>query len=397
MTRWDVWSRRRCLSTAREVSDVTRAGIYTKLRPLGSSAGEYSYVIGAAEEESWYRVLDLFQDASIFQTIAFCRAKMSGARLEQLVLRRGSDVAASALVRVVPIPFLGSSVAYVLWGPMFHRRDGGARDAAALAHALKALRDEYAVKRGLGLRVVPMLTRQDGLEWPALFREQGYRHVVPRVPKRTIVVPLDRPLEQLRKGLDQKWRNCLNSAERNSLSIRQGDAPSLFEPFLEVYREMLTRKRLGEPGDIRGFMTAQAALPDRFKLKVFVALEDGTPSAGVICSAMGERGVYVFGATGSSGMKNKASYLLQWRAIEWLRERQCRVYDLHGANAETNPGVYAFKMGLSGKNGSEVEMLGHFEAWAGVRMGLLMQAAERANDSYKRLKAVYGRYRGFQG
>ena len=121
MTRWDVWSRRRCLSTAREVSDVTRAGIYTKLRPLGSSAGEYSYVIGAAEEESWYRVLDLFQDASIFQTIAFCRAKMSGARLEQLVLRRGSDVAASALVRVVPIPFLGSSVAYVLWGPMFHR------------------------------------------------------------------------------------------------------------------------------------------------------------------------------------------------------------------------------------------------------------------------------------
>jgi len=242
-----------------------------------------------------------------------------------------------------------------------------------------------------------MLTRDDGLEWAALFRAQGYRLVVPRVAKRTIVIPLDRPLEQLRKGLDQKWRNCLNSAERGNLIIRQGDDGTVFDLFLEVYREMLTRKRLGEPGDIRSFMAAQAALPNRFKLMVFVALEDGRPAAGVICSAIGDRGVFVFGATGSNGMKNRASYLLQWRAIEWLRERQCRLYDLHGVNAETNPGVYAFKKGLCGKNGSEVEMVGSFEASDGARMRLMMEAADRVNDSYKRLKAAFGRYRGFQG
>ena len=361
-----------------------------------TTTDEFSHVIGAADDDGWYRVLDVFEDATIFQTIAFCRGTMPGARLERFVLRRGSDVAAAALVRVVRIPFLGTSIAYVLWGPMFHR-GAGARDVPALAHALKALRHEYVVKRRFGLRVAPLLTRDDGVEWPALFREHGYRHVVPRIRKRTIVMSLDRPLEQLRKGLDQKWRNGLNRAERNNLVIRHGEDESLFDLFLEVYREMLARKRLAEPGDIRGFRSAQAALPDRFKLRIFVALEDGKPSAGVICSAIGRRGVFVFGATGGSGMKNQASYLLQWRVIEWLRERQCRLYDLHGANAEANPGVYAFKMGLCGKNGREVEMVGHFDACEGAGRRGLMAVAERANDWSKRLKAAYGRYRGFPG
>ena len=387
-----MWSRSRTMDLSR--TSLPHAD--TEPSRVRSSNEGFSYVLDKAEDDSWYPVLDLFQDASVFQTIAFCRAKMPGARLEQFVLRRGSDVAASALVRVVPLPLLGTSIAYVLWGPMFHRRTG-ARDAPALAHALKALRDEYVVKRRLGLRIAPMLTGADGAEWSELFCEQGYRHVIPRVRKRTILVDLDRPLEQLRKGLDQKWRNCLNGAERNKLTIRHGEDGDLLELFLEVYREMLTRKRLGEPGDIRSFMTAQRGLPDRFKLMVFVALEEGKPSAGVICSAVGHRGVFVFGATGSSGMRNKASYLLQWRVIEWLRERRCGVYDLHGSNAEANPGVYAFKMGLCGKNGGEVEMLGHFEASAGIRARLSMTAADRANDSYKRLKAIYGRYRGFQG
>ena len=356
----------------------------------------FSYSLGAASAESWYRVLDLFRDASMFQTIAFCRAKMPRAGLQQLVVRRGGDVAAAALVRVVPLPLVRTPVAYVLWGPLCHRWMG-TRDVTVLAYTLDALREEYVTKRGFGLRIAPMLTCEDDMESVDVFREHGYRHVVPKMRKRTFLIRLDRPLEQLRKGLDQKWRNCLNSAERNGLTVKTGDDRPLFELFLGVYREMLARKRLGEPGDIRSFLTAQAALPDRFKLMVFVALEDGEPAAGVICSAIGHRGVYVFGATGIRGTKNKASYLLQWRALEWLRQRQCEVYDLHGANAETNPGVYAFKKGFCGKNGREVEMLGHFDAWEGPRVRCLMTAADRANDAYKRLTTIYGRYRGFRG
>ena len=359
-------------------------------------SGAFSCFVREAEDDNWSRVLDVFQDSNVFQTTAFCRAKTPGARLEQLILRRGEDAIAAALVRVAPIPFVGASIAYVLWGPLFHRWKCD-RDPTALAHALKALRHEYVVKRGLGLRIAPFLTRADGIEWSSLFQEQGYRRIEPHVSRRTILVELDRSLEQLRRGLDQKWRNCLNRAERGNLEIREGADASLFEPFLEVYREMLARKGLGEPGDIRSFMAAQTALPERFKLRIFVALEAGRPSAGTICSAIARRGVYLFGATGTSGMSNKASYLLQWRMMQWLKEQGCRVYDLHGTNAEGNPGVYSFKRGLCGKNGREVEMAGHFEAWEGARMRVVLTTADRANESYKKLRALYGRLRGFRG
>jgi len=365
-------------------------------RRMVGSSNEFSYLLASAEEDRWYHVLDDFQDANIFQTIAFCRAKTPSARIEQLIVRRGPDVIAAALVRIVPIPLIRTSIAYILWGPLFHRREV-ARDALALAYALKALRHEYVVKRRIGLRIAPLLTREDGMEWSSLFCEQGYRFVPPRVHKRTIVVELHPPVEQLRRGLDQKWRNCLNRAERNDLVIREGDDEALFELFLEVYREMLTRKRLGEPGDIRSFKAAQTALPNRFKLRAFVALEEGQPAAGAICSAIGERGVYVFGATGTRGMSNKASYLLQWRIVQWLKEQQCTVYDLHGSNADANPGVYSFKMGLCGRNGREVEMLGHFEAFDGVSMKIVMKVADGANNSYKTLKGFYERFQGFQG
>ena len=82
--------------------------------------------------------------------------------------------------------------------------------------------------------------------------------------------------------------------------------------------------------------------------------------------------------------------------IQWLKEQECTVYDLHGTNAEGNPGVYAFKRGLCGKNGREVEMAGHFEAYEGVRMRVVMTAADRANESYKKLRSLYGRLRGFR-
>jgi hypothetical protein len=365
-------------------------------RPEKPAASGLAHSLDAASAPTWYETLERFRDASIFQTIAFCRATMPRAGLEQLVVRRGDEVAAAALVRVIALPLARTSIAYVLWGPLFHRWTGE-RDITALAYALDALREEYVTRRGFGLRIAPLLIREDDAELVDVFLERGYRRVGPRTPKHTFLIPLVATPEQLRKGLDQKWRNCLNSAERNDLVVSQGHEGPVVDLFVRLYREMVTRKRLGEPGDIDGFLVTQASLPAPLKARVFVALEDGEPAAGLICSAVGHRGVYLFGATGALGMKNKASYLLQWRALEWLQQQQCRVYDLHGANAETNPGVYAFKKGLSGKNGREVEMLGHFDAWDAPRVRWLMTAADRANDGYKRLAAVYRRYRGHRG
>jgi lipid II:glycine glycyltransferase (peptidoglycan interpeptide bridge formation enzyme) len=358
-------------------------------------ASDFSVLLERLPDDSWHGVLDGFEDASVFQTTPFCAAKSASESVEHLVVRRGADVVAAAQIRLVRPPFLRKSIAYVLRGPLFHRWNH-APDWAAFRQALRALRNEYVVKRRLSLRIAPHFTPDYEAECSPLFDSERYVPAPALANRRTIVVDVTRPLDEIRRRLDKKWRNCLNRAEMNNLELREGCDDAMFDLFLVTYRQMLSRKRL-EPGEIGACRTMQSLLPARFKMKVIVALENGEPCAGAICSGIGRRGFYLFGAVGDRGMQNKASYLVQWRAVRWLKEMGCAEYDLHGSNALSNPGVYAFKMGLCGRNGKEVELLGSFDAYGGLLGRLMLTLGERANSRYKALKNVYGRFRGFRG
>ena len=356
----------------------------------------YSYVLTKLQDEEWNQILDDFDDASLFQTASFCTARQNSDKVEHLVVRRDNETVSAAQVRVIPIPFLGSSIAYIRWAPMC-RRVRNEPDWDALQHALRILRLEYVDRRKSSLEITPYYKRDIEVELSPIFEEEKYFQLLNRKTERTIIINLEKPLEALRKGLDKKWRNCLNGAEKSNLQIRESSDSSLFDVFLPMYRQMLARKRLAEPGDIRRFMAMQEVLPARFKMRIVVAMDGGIPCAGAVCSSMGRRGIYLFGATSDAGMKNKASYLVQWRVIQWLKESGCTEYDLHGSNAQSNPGVYAFKMGLCGTNGKEVESAGYFDAYDGMRSGLSLRLAHLADYELKRLKTIYGKYRGFQG
>ena len=332
----------------------------------------------------------------MFQTPAFCGATSRLAKFEHFLVYRGVDVVAAAQVRLIRTPLVGDRIAYVLWGPLFkHKQNGG--DLRTLRCALTLLRQEYVLNRRLSLRVNPPPSIAEGPVYRTIFREEAYRYALSARRTRTILVDLTRPLSELRGGMEQKWRNCLNRAEKNGLEILEGNDEGIFGLFLQMYRQMLARKHIAEPGNIRAFMHAQGFLPPKHKLNVIVALQNGEPSAGAICSAIGATGVYLFGATADAGLKNKAAYLVQWRVINWLKGRNCTDYDLHGVNPLANPGVYAFKVGLSGRNGTEVELPGSFDACPGPVARLTMRLADLVTAYRARLRGIYGKYRGFTG
>ncbi|HAP42429.1 MAG TPA: hypothetical protein DCQ94_22155, partial [Nitrospira sp.] len=362
-----------------------------------NSDSDLPYSVAKLDLDRWHRILDEFEDASIFQTIPFCSVKAGFGAYEHLVLANDSGITAAVQVRIVPVSLSGNSITYVLSGPLCHRRNEGSPNWEAFRQALRALRTEYVVRRKTSLQINPLVTDDQRQACLPIFQGESYTYAPPKSSSRTIIVDLGHPLSDLRKGLDQKWRNCLNRAEKNDLKIAEGTDDTMFDLFLKMYREMLARKRLAEPGDIRSFRAMQAMLPERHKMNVIVVLDQGEPSAGAIISAIGRRGIYLFGATADRGMKNKASYLAQWRAVQWLKEMQCAEYDLHGVNPESNPGVYAFKAGLCGRNGKECEFIRYFEAHNGIRSRLVLAAANFANRQSKTLKNFYGKYRGFQG
>jgi lipid II:glycine glycyltransferase (peptidoglycan interpeptide bridge formation enzyme) len=109
-------------------------------------------------------------------------------------------------------------------------------------------------------------------------------------------------------------------------------------------------------------------------------------SNGIICSLIGSTGIYLFGATSDSGLRTRGAYLLQWRMIEWLKEKGCSCYDLNGINPESNPGTYQFKTGLSGKNGKDVYFLGQFDAYPNWIGRFVVMGADKLRRNFGLLK-----------
>jgi lipid II:glycine glycyltransferase (peptidoglycan interpeptide bridge formation enzyme) len=147
--------------------------------------------------------------------------------------------------------------------------------------------------------------------------------------------------------------------------------------FIEMYREMIARKKFREPNDIDEFLAIQQQLPAGIKMKIMLCRSSQGICAGLICSVIGGTAIYLFGATSSTVMKSRGSYLLQWKLIEWLKHSLVTRYDLNGINPETNPGTYKFKSDLAGSKGRDVRFLGQFESCESVLSFTCASVGER--------------------
>jgi lipid II:glycine glycyltransferase (peptidoglycan interpeptide bridge formation enzyme) len=163
-----------------------------------------------------------------------------------------------------------------------------------------------------------------------------------------MVLSLSQPLEDIRKQLDQKWRNCLNSSEKKSLAVSAGTEDVLFKDFLSMYTELKQRKEFHVDLDPGFYRNVQDGLlgSDRFWLTLIYL--DGQPLAGHVASVLGDTCIYLLGATSASGLKNNAAYLAQWSVVKMAKEKGCLWYDLGGIDPEGNKGVYHFKKGMGG-------------------------------------------------
>jgi hypothetical protein len=344
----------------------------SKLTPLDDG---YTAEFDAIDKYAWYKIIAQFSDANIYQTLDYDAIRCGEENLSHLVIRSADKIIAAAQARIVRIPVLGLGAAYVRWGPFWQLRNQAA-DTTAFRLALRALRNEYVCRRGLILRIFPVLYDDKSNSYTDILSQEGYTPVPEEDRGRTLLLDISPPIDDLRKKMDQKWRNCLNKAERNQLEVIEGTDDSLFADFIGIYHALLERKKFQEPNDINEFRMIQQELPPEFKMRIFLSRSDGVSSAGAICATIGETGIYLFGATNDQGMANKGSYLLQWKAIQWMKSNGCRYYNLNGINPMTNPGSYHFKAGLSGKNGQDVHYLGRFDCYSGGIKAKLARTAD---------------------
>jgi hypothetical protein len=317
--------------------------------------------------ESWHRIAPRFADHNYRQSwhYGIAAAERRGAESEHVAIYRDDEVVALADVRIKRVPVIGGGLAYVNGGPLV-RRDGRSDDPDVLSDALRALSEEYVRRRRLILRVTaPLGTDSRPFELAGFSRtDRGKTY-------RTLLVDLSPPLDAIRKSLAQKWRNGLNGAERNGLQIRCGSSTAMLAEFCELFSRFRDRKGFDVDIDPAFYLALQEHEERCDRLVVSFCHHEGQLVGGHVASLLGEAGVYLFGATDELGLKKKASYLLQWHAIQYAKAHGMRWYDLGGIDPAENPNVFHFK---SGMGGLDVTAPGPFELRpSGLRSAVLLR------------------------
>jgi hypothetical protein len=338
--------------------------------------------VDQATPNEWAQMLDLFNDANLYQTWSYGQVRWGRENLSHLVLKRDSEVLGIAQLRVIRPTRFKFGMAYLRWGPLWERR-GKPLDPEVASAMARALEEEYVGKRKLFVCVLPNAFA--GLPRAAVF-QSAFSSFAPEPlvadnSYRTFVLDLAPSLEELRKNLDKKWRNQLTRAEKNNLTVIAGSGRDEYRDFCQIYHQMRKRKTFVTTVDAEEFGRIQEELPESHRMRILICKDHGVPVAGLVASAMGDSAIYLLGATSDDGLNSKGAYFLQWSLIQWLKKNDIRWYDLGGIDPEGNPGVYHFKRGLSGQDVCQINPLAASNSalsFAVAKAGLAMQRAFRS-------------------
>ncbi|MCS6847180.1 MAG: peptidoglycan bridge formation glycyltransferase FemA/FemB family protein [Anaerolineae bacterium] len=274
-----------------------------------------------------------------------------------------------ALTLIRTLPYGLGKIAYVPRGPVVNWDNE--------THVEAAVYTIYRLARNHG--AFAAVIEPDLLDTPS------DRHLLERLklqpvdfhvqPRRTIWVNLDVDEDvDILAAMKPKTRYNIGLAKRRGVTVRTGsvDDAGLFYAMMRTTaeRDAFAIHPLSYYRDFLDLFTRGADAPAR----LLIAEYRHEPLAALIVTALGERAIYLYGASANSHRELMPTYLLQWEAMLWARRRGCKTYDMWGvpdedeatleANFEKRNdglwGVYRFKRGFGG------QVVRHIGAWVYV-------------------------------
>jgi len=311
-------------------------------------------------ESEWDNFVSRHPHGHILQTQAWGKLKAAhGWRAARAsVLSEQNKPVGVALALVRRLPYGLGKIAYVPRGPVVNWDDEEAATAAVRTVCwLARSQGAFAIVIEPDLLDTPVdrhLLERLGLQ-PADFSVQ---------PRRTIWVNLDVDEDvDILAAMKQKTRYNIGLARRRGVVARAGTAADarLFYDMMRATaeRDAFAIHPLVYYRDFLELFTRGENAPGR----LLIAEYQGEPLAALVVTALGERAIYLYGASTNSHRELMPTYLLQWEAMLWARRRGCKTYDLWGvpdedeatleANFEKRDdglwGVYRFKRGFGGQ------------------------------------------------
>jgi peptidoglycan pentaglycine glycine transferase (the first glycine) len=296
----------------------------------------------------WDNFLTCFKGSHVLQTSTWGELK-SDFGWESAWIVTGDAVGAQVLYYKLP---LGYSVAYVPKGPVGYK-EAEEFQLEAFWHEIDGFCRE---RRAVFLKVeIDLWEEESGdIRPPDGFKPSGQAIQ----PQRTLVMDINMDEAAILARMKQKTRYNIRLAERKGVIVHPWDDVAAFYQMMQITG---ARDTFGVH-TLEYYQKAYELFQPLGECELLVAEYKGIPLAALMVFAHGERAWYFYGASTDEHRNLMPTYLVQWEAICWAREKGCREYDLWGVpdadieilEAQFNGrsdglwGVYRFKRGFGG-------------------------------------------------
>jgi lipid II:glycine glycyltransferase (peptidoglycan interpeptide bridge formation enzyme) len=190
-------------------------------------------------------------------------------------------------------------------------------------------------------------------DWIVAYHKFGFRsNFNPLHLPRCWVLDIRPELKDLFAQFKTTWRQNIRVAERKGVTVREVKTDEDLQAYYEVYKETSERD---------DFFIAELdyhkAILDAFGPKgqavLYIAEHEGDVLAARLLIYMGKWCWDMFGASSNKKRNLKATYLLQYRCLQWAKEHNCDYFDFRVIPTILEPGqdmwgVYEFKRGFGG-------------------------------------------------
>ncbi len=232
-------------------------------------------------------------------------------------------------------------------GPLWFDGFGKASHIMAFTDILNT---EFPDRFGRKRRFMPEYSDKNNLiilkNWKKINKSPQYK---------TFLVNLSSELDEIRKNLKKNWRNIVNKAEKNNLTVEIDEKLSSLGALLQNY--MIDRMEKGYAGASPKFLASLAKFATMNRECIILnATEDDEIIASILIFTHGNGATYQVGWTTPYGRDKGAHHLLLWQAIKILKEKNIQEFDLGGHSDETE-GIKQFKQGLGGQ---EIALIGSY-------------------------------------
>lgn len=219
-------------------------------------------------------------------------------------------------------------------------RGGPLYSGASRSQVMKSILKTLGEKRSRSAYTLFVPYPIANLSFAETFKKDGFHSIT----FRTLIVDLDRPINDVWKALDKDARRGVRKAKKLGVEATVANTAREWKEYYDLH--MVHAQEKHYPPEPQSFYEEMFKLQRKNMCRLFVSKLEDRIIAGTLCLIYRENLVGIRSASSDAFRKYQPNNLAHWKSIEWAQENGVKVYDFDGLPLEQTTylrGVYNYK------------------------------------------------------